>query len=157
MVVSAGILLFRRRHGLEVLLVHPGGPYWASKDDGAWSIPKGIAEDGEDLWDVARREFREETGHDIPCPTPIPLGRVALRSGKTVHAWACEGDLDPDTVTSNTFTTEWPPRSGKTAQFPEIDRAGWFDLEMARRKVNPAQVPFLDRLAEKIGAAPKGH
>lgn len=156
-VISAGILLYRRRPKLEVLLVHPGGPYWARRDEGAWSIPKGLAETGEDLYEAALREFAEETGHPAPCTDPIPLGSVTLRSGKTVHAWACEGDLDPAALRSNTFTMEWPPDSDTTAEFPEVDRAEWFPVEAARSKLNPGQVPFVDRLVENIQATPTGH
>ena len=128
---SAGILLFRRRPGgVEVLLVHPGGPFWAKKDEGAWSIPKGEAEPGEDLLAVARREFREETGAALEGAV-LDLGGVKQKGGKTVVAWAAEGDFDPASLTSNTFAMEWPPRSGKRAEFPEVDRAAWFDLATA--------------------------
>src|SRR5919199_6011819 len=137
---SAGILLFRRRpDGPEVLLVHPGGPYWARKDVGAWSIPKGEHADGEDALACARREFEEETGLAPPAGALVELGEVRQRSGKRVSAWALEGDLDPAAVRSNTFTVEWPPRSGRMQQFPEVDRAGWFAAGEARRRLNPAQ------------------
>jgi predicted NUDIX family NTP pyrophosphohydrolase len=149
---SAGILLYRYTDGApEVLLVHPGGPYWARKDAGAWSIPKGEYEDGEDPQSCALREFEEETGVELP-PGELPeLGSVKQKSGKVVTAWAAEGDLDADAVASNTFTMEWPPRSGRTAEFPEIDRAGWFEIETAREKLVPAQTEFLDRLLERLG------
>jgi predicted NUDIX family NTP pyrophosphohydrolase len=150
---SAGILLFRRRpDGPEVLLVHPGGPYWARKDVGAWSIPKGEHADGEDALACARREFEEETGLAPPAGALVELGEVRQRSGKRVSAWALEGDLDPAVVRSNTFTVEWPPRSGRMQQFPEVDRAGWFAADEARRRLNPAQSAFVDRLLERLGA-----
>ena len=146
---SAGILLYRDGgHGLEVLLVHPGGPFWARRDAGAWSIPKGEYGDDEDPRSCALREFAEETGTVLPPGELVELGSVTQKSGKVVSAWATEGDLDVDAVRSNTFTIEWPPRSGQSATFPEIDRAGWFGLEAAREKVVPAQADFLDRLAE---------
>ncbi len=146
---SAGILLYRDgTHGLEVLLVHPGGPFWARRDAGAWSIPKGEYGDDEDPRACALREFAEETGTVLPPGELVELGSVTQKSGKVVSAWATEGDLDADAVRSNTFTIEWPPRSGRSATFPEIDRAGWFGLEAAREKVVPAQADFLDRLAE---------
>ena len=149
---SAGILLYRVAGGApEVLLVHPGGPYWARKDAGAWSIPKGEHEDGEDPQSCALREFEEETGVELPPGELAELGSVKQKSGKVVTAWAAEGDLDAGAVTSNTFTMEWPPRSGTTAEFPEIDRAGWFEIETAREKLVPAQTEFLDRLLERLG------
>ena len=145
---SAGILLHRPGiDGTEVLLVHPGGPFWARKDLGAWSIPKGELDDGEDPRACALREFAEETGTELPPTALAELGSVKLKSGKVVLAFAAEGDLDPANVRSNTFELEWPPRSGRIEQFPEIDRAGWFALEAARERVNPAQAEFLDRLA----------
>jgi predicted NUDIX family NTP pyrophosphohydrolase len=145
---SAGILLHRVRDAVqEVLLVHPGGPFWAKKDAGAWSIPKGEYEEGEDPVACARREFEEELGTPAPDPAAlIELGTVRQKSGKHVTAWAAPGDLDPATVRSNTFTIEWPPRSGRMREFPEIDRAAWFGLDEAREKINPAQAAFLDRL-----------
>lgn len=150
--VSAGILLHRVRDGrLEVLLAHPGGPFHATKDMGAWSIPKGEVEPGEDLVDVARREFLEETGHPPPAAGAIPLGTIRQRGGKLVHAWALPGDLDAAAAHSNTFSLEWPPGSGRLEAFPEIDRVGWFDLAEARRRLKDAQVPFLDRLLEALG------
>jgi predicted NUDIX family NTP pyrophosphohydrolase len=149
---SAGILLYRLDgRAREVLLVHPGGPYWARKDAGAWSIPKGEYGDGEDPQACALREFEEETGSVLPTGELIELGDVKQRGGKVVTAWAAEGDLDADAVSSNTFTMEWPPRSGRTEEFPEIDRAGWFAIETAREKLLPAQAEFLDRLVERLG------
>ena len=146
---SAGIVLHRRPGGeLEVLLVHPGGPVWASRDQGAWSIPKGEFEPGEEPLNAARREFAEELGSEPPDGEPVALGEVRQKSGKLVHAWALVGDLDVETIVSNTFTMEWPPRSGRIQEFPEVDRAGWFDLTTAREKINPAQVALLDRLEE---------
>jgi len=144
---SAGILLFRRRAGrLEVLLAHPGGPFWQAKDLGHWTIPKGEVEPGEEVVAVARREFAEETGHEPPGGVLLPLGEVRQKSGKRVVAWALEGDLDPGSARSNTFTIEWPPRSGRQQAFPEIDRVVWFEPAEARRRLKPAQVPFIDRL-----------
>jgi len=144
---SAGILLHRRgAAGVEVLLVHPGGPFWAKKDAGAWSIPKGEHEEGEDAQACALREFEEETG-SAPAPGELSdLGTVRQKSGKVVQAWALAGDLDPETLRSNTFEVEWPPRSGRRQAFPEVDRAAWFTLDIAREKINPAQAAFLDRL-----------
>lgn len=147
---SAGLLLYRRRGGgVEVLLGHMGGPFWARKDAGAWSIPKGEYGDGEDPLAVACREFEEETGHPVPATAFVDLGEIRQRAGKVVRVWAAEGDLDPATVVSNTFTLEWPPRSGRTAEFPEIDRAAWFDLAAARDKIVQGQVTALDRLLER--------
>ncbi len=144
--VSAGILLFRRRRsGLEVLLAHPGGPFWRGRDAGAWTIPKGLVAPDEALLDAARRELREETGLEPDGPF-LPLGSVRQKAGKTVHAWACEGDADPATVTSNTTTIEWPRGSGRRITYPEVDRCGWFALEVARQKLNPAQSELLGRL-----------
>ena len=150
---SAGILLWRKRDGrLEVLLAHQGGPFWAKKDLGHWTIPKGEVEPGEELEQVARREFAEETGHDAPDRPLIELGEITQKSGKLVLGWAVEGDLDPSTAVSNTYDLEWPPRSGVIRAFPEIDRVEWFDLDQARRKLKAAQVPFLDRLQEVLAA-----
>jgi predicted NUDIX family NTP pyrophosphohydrolase len=144
---SAGILLHRAgADGVEVLLVHPGGPFWARKDAGAWSIPKGEHDGDEDPRACARREFAEETGTVLPDGALDDLGTVRLKSGKTVAAFAAAGDLDAGAVRSNTFEVEWPPRSGKRQAFPEIDRAGWFGLDAAREKLNPAQAAFVDRL-----------
>lgn len=144
--VSAGLLMFRRSAGrLEVFLAHPGGPFWEHKDAGAWTIPKGVIEPGEEELAAARREFAEETGIRPEGPF-LPLGTVRQRSGKTVHAWAWEGDADPAGVTSNTMRLEWPPHSGLWITIPEIDRCGWFDPATARTKLNPAQAAFIDRL-----------
>lgn len=149
--VSAGILLYRRRPGgLEVFLVHPGGPFWARKDAGAWSIPKGEAAPGEALLDVARREFREETGFALDGDVQA-LAPVRQAGGKLVHAWAVEGDCDPAAIASNRFRLEWPPRSGRIEEFPEVDRAGWFDLAEARQKLNRGQLPLLDAVALLAG------
>jgi predicted NUDIX family NTP pyrophosphohydrolase len=148
---SAGLLVWRRTGaGLEVLIGHPGGPFFANKDDGAWSILKGELGPDEDALVVARREFEEETGLPPPLGDVVYLGEVRLRSGKTVFAWAVEGDLDPATAVSNTFEIEWPPRSGRNEAFPEIDLVDWFDLPMARTKLNPAQAVFIDRLEEAL-------
>lgn len=149
---SAGILVYRLGTGIEVLLGHYGGPYWARKDDGAWSIPKGELGDGEGLEDAARREFAEETGMACPESSMVNLGSVQQRSDKTVHAWAMEGDFDAAQLASNDFEMEWPPRSGKTATFPEVDRYEWFDLERARRKLSKSQVPFIDRLESALAS-----
>jgi predicted NUDIX family NTP pyrophosphohydrolase len=143
---SAGILLYRHRAGgLEVLLVHPGGPFWRNRDEGAWSIPKGEFDDHEDALAAARREFAEETGTAIDGEF-VALAPHRQRSGKTVHAWAVEGDLDAAAVRSNSFSMEWPPKSGRTAEFPEVDRAAWFPIAEARKKLLPGQLPFLDQL-----------
>ena len=149
---SAGLVVHRERDGVvEVLLVHPGGPFWAKRDGGAWSIPKGelaADEDGDDGGlAAARREFREELGVDPPTAGPVPLGEIRQKGGKVVEAWAVAGDLDVEQIVSNVFETEWPPKSGRMQSFPEVDRAGWFTLEEARVKLNPAQCDFLDRLA----------
>ncbi|NEK56982.1 NUDIX domain-containing protein [Geodermatophilus sabuli] len=148
---SAGVLLYRRRPdgGCEVLLGHMGGPFWARKDDGAWSIPKGEYADGEDPFAVARREFEEELGSPVPAEGFAALG--PLRAGaKLLTVWAAEGDLDAATCRSNTFELEWPPRSGRVHEFPEIDRAAWFAVDDARVKLVPGQVPFLDRLLDVV-------
>jgi len=151
--LSAGLLVYRRGdHGLEVLLVHPGGPYWAKKDDGAWSIPKGEYEPHEDPLEVALREFEEEIGKTPPdAAGAVSLGELRQPSGKIVGAWAVEGDVDVSDVLSNTFEMEWPPRSGRTGEFPEVDRAGWFRLAEARRKLLRGQLGFIDRLSELLG------
>jgi len=143
---SAGLLMYRlAQNTIQVLLVHPGGPFWEKKDEGAWSTPKGEAEPGEDLLAVARREFREELGLEATGPF-VALAPVKQKGGKVVHAWAFEGDCDPSQIASNTFTMEWPPKSGRQMEFPEVDRADFFDLETAKRKVNPGQVPLLAEL-----------
>jgi predicted NUDIX family NTP pyrophosphohydrolase len=143
---SAGLLMFRRRaSGLEVLLVHPGGPYWQRKEDGAWSLPKGEPEPDEEALAAAKREFAEETGLAPKGPF-IPLGTVRQTGGKHVHGFAFEGDCDPASITSNSFEMEWPPHSGKMQSFPEIDRAAWFGLAEAHGKINKAQAAFLDAL-----------
>jgi predicted NUDIX family NTP pyrophosphohydrolase len=150
---SAGLLLYRgAAEGIEVFLVHPGGPFFARKDDGSWSIPKGEYDDGDDPLQVALREFEEETGVTPPIEdgSLVELGNIRQKGGKVVTAWGARGDLDPTMIASNTFTLEWPPRSGRSREFPEIDRAAWFDLQTARRKILPAQAELLDRLAERI-------
>ncbi len=145
---SAGLLLYRTREGTrEVLLAHPGGPFWARRDDGAWSIPKGEVDAGEDPYAAARREFAEELGAVPPDGEPLSLGEVRLKSRKRVVAWALEGDFEPGQLVSNTFEVEWPPRSGTIATYPEVDRAAWFDLETARVKLNEGQRPLLDALS----------
>ena len=147
---SAGILLYRMRNKfLEVFLVHPGGPFWAKKDEGAWSIPKGEFDDGEDPLKAARREFQEETGL-APDGKFIELNPIRQKSGKFVYAWAIEGDIDPTKISSNNFEMEWPPRSGKMRSFPEVDKADWFTLDKAKRKMNAGQVALLDDLALRI-------
>ncbi|TRW82333.1 NUDIX domain-containing protein [Mycolicibacterium sp. 018/SC-01/001] len=149
---SAGLLLYRNgANGLEVLLGHPGGPFWARKDDGAWSIPKGEYDDGEDPWAAAQREFAEEVGTPPPAGPRIDLPPVRQSGGKIVTAFAVRGDLDPSGAVSNTFTMEWPPRSGKTAEFPELDRIAWWDLPTAREKLLTSQRPLLDALIEALG------
>jgi predicted NUDIX family NTP pyrophosphohydrolase len=148
---SAGIVLYRSgASGLEVLLVHPGGPFWAKKDAGAWSIPKGEYDDGEDPLACALREFEEETGTRLDADDVVELGSIRQKGGKEVTAWAVAGDLDPATVRSNTFVMEWPPRSGRQAEFPEIDRAEWFSLDVARSKLVAAQAELLDRVVERV-------
>ena len=148
---AAGLLLFRRRPGgLEVLLAHPGGPFFVRKDLGAWTIPKGEVDPGEDLLDTARREFHEEIGADPPGD-PFPLGQITQKGGKVVHAWALEGDFDPAALRSNVFSMEWPPQSGLMREFPEVDRAEWFDLTEARRRIKDRQGPLLDALEAACG------
>ena len=148
--VSAGLLLYRRSgRGLEVFLAHPGGPFWTTRDLGAWTIPKGIVAEGEALLDAARREFEEETGI-VPQPPFLPLGSIRQKAGKTVHAWAWEGDADPATVSSNRSRVEWPRGSGKWLDYPEVDRCAWFDPATARSKLNPAQAELLDRLEASL-------
>lgn len=154
--VSAGIVLFRRRPaGLEVLLVHPGGPFWAKKDAGAWSIPKGLVDEGEDLLVAAKREFLEETGAAIAGEF-LDLGAHKQPGGKTIVAFALEGAFDPASLNSNTFTLEWPPRSGLVAEFPEIDRAAWHSIDEALEKANKGQRPIIAALAEKLGHEGRG-
>ena len=155
--LSAGILLFRRRDDeLEVLLAHPGGPYWSRQAFESWSVPKGIAEPGEALEAVAAREFSEETGFELsavaaePTHPPIDLGEVTLKSGKVVRAWAVEGDLDPAQASSNEIEIAWPPRSGRTMVIPEVDEVGWFGPDEARRRAHPAQAVFVDRLVAAL-------
>lgn len=153
MPTSAGLLLYRRRGGrLELLLAHPGGPLFARRDAGAWTLPKGLIEPGETALEVARREFSEETGSEAPDRTEsyVPLGHVRQASGKVVHAWAVEGDLDETRAASNTFTMEHPRGSGRLATFPEVDRVGWFEPAEARRRLNPAQAPLVDRLLDAL-------
>jgi predicted NUDIX family NTP pyrophosphohydrolase len=145
--MAAGLLLFRRKNDrVEVLLVHPGGPLWTRKDEGAWSIPKGEIEPGENPLRAAQREFEEELGSPVSGDF-IPLTQIRQASGKLVHAWAVEADFDPATLQSGTFSMEWPPRSGRQQHFPEVDRAEWFTLDDARRKINKAQVALLDQLS----------
>ena len=147
---SAGILMYRKtRMGLEVFLIHPGGPFFVNKDAGAWSIPKGEIDEGEDSLAAAKREFQEETGCR-PEGSLIPLSPVKQKSGKIVLSWAVEGDCEADRITSNLFSMEWPPKSGRIQKFPEVDRAGWFGLETAKEKINQAQVELLEELVKKI-------
>lgn len=153
-ITSAGLLLYRRSDdALEVLIAHMGGPFWARKDAGAWSIIKGQYEPPEAAFDAAQREFAEETGSPPPEGEALPLGDVVQGSGKRVTAWAIESDFDPDTIRSQTFTVEWPPRSGKLQEFPEIDRAQWFDTDTAKGKLVRAQATFVDRLLQELGEA----
>ena len=152
--ISAGLLLFRRGAGsaaLEFFLAHPGGPFWANREDGAWTIPKGGVEAGEEILDAARREFQEETGISATGPF-INLGSIRQRAGKVVHAWAWEGDADASSIVSNTMTTEWPRGSGRTITFPEVDRCGWFDASSARGKINAAQSELLARLEQTLAS-----
>jgi predicted NUDIX family NTP pyrophosphohydrolase len=152
---SAGILLYRHgASGPEVLLGHMGGPFWAKKDDGAWSLPKGEHGPDEQPLAVARREFEEELGSPVPAAELVPLGECRVTSGKVLTVWAAEGDLDAGSAVSNTFELEWPPRSGRVQEFPEIDRAAWFAVDEARAKLVKGQVPFLDRLLERLAARP---
>ena len=149
--ISAGILLFRRRPaGAQVLLVHPGGPFWANKDDGAWSMPKGLTDEGEDALAAAKREFFEETGLKVEGDF-VELGSHKQKSGKIIAAWGHQGDFDPRLLKSNSFSMEWPPRSGRTAEFPEVDRADWFALDEALTKVAKGQTAIIRALAEKLG------
>jgi predicted NUDIX family NTP pyrophosphohydrolase len=153
---SAGILLYRRRDPqIEVLLVHPGGPYWAKKDDGAWTIPKGGYEPGEDAFAAARREFTEETGAALDGEA-VALGAFRQSAAKIVEVWAVEGAFDPAALVSNTFAMEWPPRSGRTSEFPEVDRAAWFGPDLAWRKILKGQRPILEALWQRLGASQAG-
>jgi predicted NUDIX family NTP pyrophosphohydrolase len=148
--VSAGVLLFRRHSaGVEVMLVHPGGPFWVKKDAGAWSIPKGLVDEGEDLLEAAKREFLEETGMTVDGEF-LDLGAHKQPGGKTIVAWACEGDFDPALLKSNTFTLEWPPRSGRIVEFPEIDRAAWYSIDEAFMKINKGQKPIIAALETSV-------
>jgi predicted NUDIX family NTP pyrophosphohydrolase len=149
---SAGILLYRRPAPgrVEVLLAHPGGPPWAKRDEGVWSVAKGEYEVGEEAWAVARREFEEETGHPPPDGDAIDLGEIRQKGGKLVVAWALEGDLDPAKAHSNTFPFQWPPRSGRWITVPEIDRVEWFEPDEARRRIKNTQNPFIDRLLQAL-------
>jgi len=150
--VSAGLLVYRRKpDGVEVLLAHPGGPFWAKKDAGAWTIPKGLVEQTDDVLATAQREFTEETGF-VPHGPFLPLSPVKQTSGKIVHAFACEDDFDPKQLTSNMFELEWPPRSGRVQRFPEVDRAAWFDLAAAMDRIIAYQRPFLAELQQKLRA-----
>jgi len=149
---SAGLLLYRRRNpSIEVFLVHPGGPFWAKKDLGAWSIPKGEYADGEDPFSAARREFEEETGFPAPAAA-VALGDLKQAGGKIVIAWAAEGDCDPEKLVSNTCEIEWPPRSGKKMEIPEVDRAAWFPISEASERILKSQQPFLERLERDLRA-----
>lgn len=153
---SAGVLLFRNRAAPEVLLVHPGGPFWAKKDLGAWTLPKGEPGEGEDLQRCALRELAEELGPAAPGLAPadlIELGSIRQKGGKRVHAWAAEGEFDPAALSSNGFELEWPPRSGTRREFPEVDRAEWFDPVEARRRILTAQAELIDRLLEALGVS----
>lgn len=155
--LSAGILMYRREaHGIELLLVHPGGPFWANKDEGAWSIPKGEYDEGEDPLSAAKREFAEELGAPPPARAFLDLGEVKQPSRKVIAAFAVEGDFDPATLKSNRFELEWPPKSGGKQTFPEIDRAQWFAPQEARVKIQPGQAPFIDRLLEGLGEESDG-
>ena len=147
---SAGVILYRLRTGVEVFLVHPGGPFWVKKDEGAWSIPKGEHQDGEESIDVARREFFEETGFEVSGDF-VEIGSVKQTGGKVVTAWAVEGDCDPDLLRSNLFEMEWPPRSGRIQSFPEVDRGGWLSLGEAKRRILKSQEPLLDMFSTVLG------
>jgi predicted NUDIX family NTP pyrophosphohydrolase len=152
---SAGLLLYRRRDtGVEVLIGHMGGPFWARKDDAAWSVPKGEYGPGEEPFAVALREFEEELGSPVPADDVLPLGEVKQAGGKVLTVWAAEGDLDAAAARSNTFTLEWPPRSGRMQEFPEIDRAAWVPVDEARTKLVRGQVPLLDQLLSALDGPP---
>jgi predicted NUDIX family NTP pyrophosphohydrolase len=151
---SAGLLIYREAangSGIEVLLVHPGGPFWRNKDEGAWTIPKGEFDDGEEPLAAAQREFKEELGSSPPVGEYLPLKPIKQKNNKTVHAWAVKGDLDPATLKSNTFSCEWPPKSGRMQEFPEVDRAEWFTPEVAKRKMLSGQPDLIDELISKLG------
>jgi predicted NUDIX family NTP pyrophosphohydrolase len=153
--LSAGLLLYRRNgDDVQVLIAHPGGPIWSRRDAGAWSLPKGAPMDGEDLYATARREFEEETGHQAPGGDAIDLGEVRMRSGKTVRGWAVEGNLDPAALRSMQVNVEWPPKSGRLISVPEIDRVLWASPVEARRRLNPAQAGFVDRLLRALARTP---
>jgi predicted NUDIX family NTP pyrophosphohydrolase len=143
--LSAGILMFRKHPSVQVFLVHPGGPFWRNKDAGAWSIPKGEYAPDQDPLQAAKREFAEETGLAVDGAF-LPLGQVKQAGGKTITAWAVEGDCSPADIRSNAFSIEWPPKSGRQQEFPEVDRAGWFSLDEARTRILKGQMPFLDKL-----------
>ncbi len=146
---SAGLLMYRTRaNKVEFLLVHPGGPFWRKKDAEAWTIPKGEIEESEEALATAKREFEEELGIKPTGPF-IELAPVRQKGGKIIHAWAFEGEVDPDRISSNVFSMEWPPRSGRLQEFPEVDRAAWFDLETAKSKINPAQIALLEEAQQK--------
>jgi len=150
---SAGLMLYRQApdgSGIEVLLVHPGGPFWRKKDEGAWTVPKGEFDDNEEPLAAAKREFREELGCPAPDGDYFSLGSIKQKGGKTVYAWAVKGEFDPAKLKSNTFSYEWPPSSKRIQEFPEVDRAEWFTPEMAKRKILPAQEPFIDQLLETV-------
>ena len=148
--VSAGLMMYRKSgSSVEIFLVHPGGPFWARKEQGAWSIPKGLVEPGEDKLEAAKREFSEETSV-VPSGPFIELGQIRQRSGKEVYAWAFEGKCDPPSIKSNTFALEWPPRSGRMSEFPEIDRGEFFAVAEALRKINPQQAEFVNRLYDRL-------
>src|SRR5512143_3828554 len=145
-IISAGLLLYRKRgRSLQIFLVHPGGPLWSNKDAGVWSIPKGLVDQGENTLEAAKREFQEETGFTASGQF-IPLRPVKIKSGKVIQAWAIENDCDPGLIKSNTFSMEWPPRSGRQQEFPEVDRAAWFDIEEAKHKINQGQAGLLEEL-----------
>jgi predicted NUDIX family NTP pyrophosphohydrolase len=149
--LSAGVVLYRiRERELQVFLVHPGGPFWKNKDEGAWSIPKGEYTEEEDAFEVAKREFLEETGFEVQGEFR-ELNMLRQPSGKRIRAWALQGDCDADAITSNSFSMEWPPRSGREAQFPEVDRAGWFGIDMAKEKILKGQRGFIEQLCELTG------
>ncbi|MCJ7444975.1 MAG: NUDIX domain-containing protein [Methanotrichaceae archaeon] len=151
---SSGVLLFRFRNGeLQVMLVHPGGPFWEKKDEGAWSIPKGLIEEHEDSLDAARRELKEETGFEVSGKF-IDLGKIKQPSKKIIHAWAFEKDLDETRIVSNRFALEWPKNSGMIKEYPEVNKAGWFNIDNAKKKLHKGQVGFIDRLMENINYAP---